>query len=683
MFPPTDEGGTVNELGPELRRKIEDTIRFLAVDAVEKAGCGHPGAPMGLARPAFELWDRHLRFDPTDPAWPLRDRFVLSAGHASMLLYSLLHLYGFDLGQGDLVRFRQLDSKTPGHPEYGDTPGVEMTTGPLGQGFAHGVGMALAGRMARARFAADGEGPGHHMVYGVVSDGDLMEGVSYESASLAGHLGLGNLIYLYDDNRITIDGPTSHCFSEDVPRRFEAQRWHVQSVDGEDHEGLSRALAAAREERERPSLVIVRTIIGHGSPGRAGTSKVHGEKLGAEEAKRTKETRGWPLEPTFLVPEDVRAYFAGRIAAKQAQRKELEVRFERWREAHPERAAAWEAARGQRVPAGLVAELARSVSGKPDATRKQSGQVIQRLAELAPFLVGGSADLAGSNNTTIESAGFVGPAAPEGNDPFLGRNFHFGIREHAMAAIANGIDLDGTFRPFVGTFLVFSDYMRPSLRLAALMKRRTLFVFTHDSILLGEDGPTHQPIEHLDALRAIPGLVVFRPADGAEVAAAWAWAIERARGPVAFALTRQTVPAFERDAGFAPEAVWQGAYCVRAAGERPDVVLLATGSEVPVACDAAKELAGAGIAARVVSAPSLELFAAQGREYRAELLPAGVPVVGVEAARGGSLERYAAPNGFVHGIDRFGLSAPASDLAERFGFTGPRLAAEVRKRLGL
>jgi transketolase len=683
MFPPSDEGGHVtSELGAELRRKIENTIRFLAIDAVERAGCGHPGAPMGLARPAFELWDRHLRFDPTDPAWPLRDRFVLSAGHASMLLYSLLHLYGFDLALDDLMRFRQLDSKTPGHPELGDTPGVEMTTGPLGQGFGHGVGMALAARMTRARFAADGEGPGHHMVYGIVSDGDLMEGISYESASLAGHLGLGNLVYVYDDNRITIDGPTSLCFSEDVPRRFEAQRWHVQRVDGEDHAGISRALAAAREEGERPSLVIVRTTIGLGSPGRAGSSKAHGEKLGAEETKRTKQALGWPLEPSFLVPEDVRAYFAGRIAAKQAGRKELDARLERWREAQPERAAAWEATRSQRLPAGLVGELAKAMTGKADATRKQSGQVIQRVAELAPFLVGGSADLAGSNNTPIESSGFVGSPGPEGGDPFLGRNLHFGIREHAMAAIANGIDLDGTFRPFVGTFLVFSDYMRPALRLAALMKRRTLFVFTHDSILLGEDGPTHQPIEHLDALRAIPGVTLFRPADGIEVAAAWAFALERARGPVVFVLTRQTVPAFERDAGFAPEAVWQGAYCVRAAGERPDVVLLATGSEVPVACDAARELAASGLAARVVSAPSLELFAAQGPEYRAELLPPGVPVVGVEAARGGSLQRYAAPNGFVHGIDRFGLSAPHGELADRFGFTGPKLAAQVRAHLG-
>jgi transketolase len=638
---------------------------------------------MGLARVAFELWDRHLRFDPTDPAWPLRDRFVLSAGHASMLLYSLLHLYGFDLSLEELVRFRQADSKTPGHPEHGETPGVEVTTGPLGQGFAHAVGMALAGRMTRARFAAGDAGPGHHHVYVIASDGDLMEGVSYESASLAGHLGLGNLIVLYDDNQITIDGPIGFSFSEDVPKRFEAQKWHVQRADGEDHDGIARALAAARGETAKPSLIVVRTVIGRGSPNRAGTSKAHGEKLGADEAKKTKEALGWPLEPTFLVPDAVKTYLAARVSAKQAERKAQDAALERWREANPERAAQWDAARGQRVPDGLVAELAKAVPAKADATRKYSGAVIQRLSELAPFLVGGSADLAGSNNTPIEKAAFVGPAAPAGSDPFAGRNFHFGIREHAMAAVANGIDLDGTFRPFVGTFLVFSDYLRPSLRLAALMKRRTLFVFTHDSVFLGEDGPTHQPIEHLDAIRAIPGVTLFRPADGVETAAAWAWAMQKARGPVVFVLSRQTVPLFERDPGFATEAVWQGAYAVREAGERPDVVLLATGSEVPVACDAAAKLAADGIAARVVSAPSLELFDAQGADFRSELLPPGVPVVAVEAARGGSFLRYtAAAGGFVYGIERFGMSAPLGDLQDRFGYTGEKLAARVRGSLG-
>jgi transketolase len=428
--------------------------------------------------------------------------------------------------------------------------------------------------------------------------------------------------------------------------------------------------------------VIVRTTIGYGSPGKAGSSKAHGEPLGPDEALRTKQAFGWPLEPAFLVPDDVRAYLTQRIAAKQAERKAADARLERWREAHPERAAAFEATRSQRVPSNLLELLAAGVDAKADATRKHSGQVIQRLAELAPFLVGGSADLAGSNNTPIAGAEFVGPAAAAGSDPFAGRNLHFGIREHSMAGIANGIALDGTFRPFVGTFLVFSDYMRPAIRLAALQRARTIFVFTHDSIFLGEDGPTHQPIEHLDALRAIPGVTLFRPADGVEVAAAWAWAIERARGPVLLSLTRQTVPAFARDAGFAPEHVWRGAYCVRHAGGRPDVVLLATGSEVPTACDAAAELAASGIAARVVSAPSLELFDAQGEAYRRELLPGGVPVMAVEAARGASFLRYSAEPVLVYGIQRFGQSAPYAHLAERYGFTGEKLAARVLRHLG-
>jgi len=512
---------------PELRERIENTIRFLAVDAVERAGCGHPGAPMGLAGPAFTLWDRHLRFDPSDPEWPLRDRFVLSNGHASMLLYSLLHLFGFDLSLEDLQRFRVLGSRTPGHPEYGHAPGIEMTTGPLGQGFAHGVGMALAGRMTRAKFGAHGAGPGNHCVYGIVGDGDLMEGVSSEAASFAGHLGLGNLIYLYDDNEITIDGPTSISFSEDVAKRFEAQRWHVQSADGDDPEAIDRALTAAREEVDRPSIIITRTTIGHGSPNRAGKSKAHGEKLGADEARITKEALGWPVDSEFLVPDDVRAYFAERIAAARASRSEADADLAGWQQAHPKRTAAWEAARARRLPENLGAILVEGLAEVDNPTRKHGAVVLERLVEAAPYIVGGSADLAGSAAPPIiKGRGSVGPGAGEGEDPFAGNNIHFGVREHAMAAIANGIALDGTLRPYCGTFLVFSDYMRPAIRLAALMGVPTLFVFTHDSIFLGEDGPTHQPIEHLDSLRAIPGLTVWRPADGIETAMAWAAAAE-------------------------------------------------------------------------------------------------------------------------------------------------------------
>jgi transketolase len=668
---------------PELRERIENTIRFLAVDAVERAGCGHPGAPMGLARPAFELWDRHLRFDPSDPQWPLRDRFVLSNGHASILLYALLHLYGFDLSLEDLQDFRVLGSRTPGHPEVGCAPGVEVTTGPLGQGFAHAVGMALAGRMTRAKFGADGEGPGNHFIYCIAGDGDLMEGISSEAGSFAGNLGLGNLIYLYDDNSVTIDGPTSIAFSEDVAKRFEAQRWHVQRVDGEDHEGLGRAIAAAREEVDRPSIILTRTTIGYGSPNRAGKSKAHGEKLGAEEVRLTKEALGWPVDSDFLVPDDVRAFFAERREAKRAARAEADADLSRWRQAHPDRAEAWDAARARRLPANLAAILCDGLDGVDDPTRKHGAVALERLVAVAPYTVGGSADLAGSAAPPIVGGrGIVGPGAGEGEDPFAGNNIHFGVREHAMAAISNGIALDGTLRPYCGTFLVFSDYMRPSIRLAALMKVPTLFVFTHDSVFLGEDGPTHQPVEHLDALRAIPGLAVWRPADGLETAMAWAWAAEHREGPAMFSLTRQKVRALVRPRGFTPEDVRKGAYAVKDPGENVQVVLLATGSEVALACDAEEKLRAGGVVARVVSVPCLEVFLAQPEEYRRSLVPSdGTPVVAVEAGVGESFRRLVGSRGLVYGIDRFGASAPTADLAEEFGFTPDELAASVLEHI--
>jgi len=669
------------ELTPALRARIENTIRFLSIDAVEKAKSGHPGTPMALAVPAFELWDRHLRFDPADPGWPLRDRFVLSAGHASMLLYSLLHLFGFGLELSELERFRQLGSRTPGHPEYGHTPGVELTTGPLGQGFAHGVGMAIAARMTRARFARDGEGPGHHFVYGIASDGDLMEGISAEAGSIAGHLGLGNLIYLYDDNHITIDGSTKLSFSEDVARRFEAQHWHVQSVDGLDHAGIRAALEAAKAEVERPSLILTRTTIGYGSPHKAGTSKAHGAPLGPEEVKLTRQALGWPAEPPFLVPDDVRAYFAERIAAKKAERSAADAALVRWRAAHPELAAAWDATRARRWPADLLRSLAAELEGKEAATRQHSSHVIQRLAAAAPWLVGGSADLAESNLTTIQGGGDVGPAAPDGTDRFLGRNLHYGIREHAMGAITNGITLDATFQAFGATFLIFSDYLRPSLRLAALMGVSPIFVFTHDSIFLGEDGPTHQPIEQLDALRAIPDVTLWRPADGVETAVAWACSVQQERGPALLALTRQKLPALPRTAGFSPEAIARGGYVVREEA-RPAVVLVASGSEVSLALEAAARLAADGLPARVVSMPSLEVFARQPASVRHAVMPAdGTPVVAVEAARGASYLPLIGSRGLVYGIDRFGASAPLAALAEEFGFTPEHLAARVREHL--
>ncbi len=667
------------ELSPALREQIENTIRGFTMDAVQRAGIGHLGAAMGLARPAFQLWDKHLRFDPSDPEWPLRDRFVLSAGHASMLLYSLLHLYEFDLPLSEITDFRQLGSKTPGHPEYGETAGVEVTTGPLGQGIANAVGMALAGMLARERFGADGSGPGHHFVYAIAGDGDLMEGISYEAASFAGHAGLGNLIALYDDNKVTIDGPTSLTFSEDVRARFEAQGWHVQDLDGEDVAGLDAALEAARADAARPSLIITRTTIGHGSPNWAGLSKAHGGPFKDGERELTKENLGIPLEPEFHVADDVRSYMAGRAQAKKKERAEADAALATWRTANAEKAKAWDQARGREWPADLMDKMTEGLDGEAAATRQHSGAVIQRLNAAAPIFVGGSADLAGSNNTTIKEADAIGPAA-KGNK-FAGANVHFGVREHAMGAITNGMALDGTFLPFSGTFLVFSDYMRPSIRLAALMGIRSTFVFTHDSIFVGEDGPTHQPVEHVDALRAIPELTVFRPADGIEVAAAWTYVATKAKGPVAFALSRQSVPGLKRAGAFVPEDVWKGGYVVHDGGADLDAVILASGSEVHIAVEAATELAAEGTQVRVVSVPSLELLEAQSTSYVDELIPKGLPCIAVEAGRGEGFRRFVGRDGLIHGMKGFGKSAPYQDLAEHFGFTAPKLADAVRKHL--
>jgi transketolase len=674
---------------PELLERIENTIRFLAVDAVERAGIGHVGAPMALAAAAFELWDHHLRFDPRDPAWPLRDRFVLSNGHASMLQYALLHLFGFDLSLEDIAKFRQLGSRTPGHPEYGDTPGVELTTGPLGQGFAHGVGMALAGRLTASQYggadpgaaAPDRDRPGGHFIYGFVSDGDLMEGVASEAASFAGHHRLGNLIYVYDDNRITIDGSTDITFGESVPDRFRAYHWHVvDSVDGQDRRGLAEALEASRRETERPSLIVLKTLIGRGAPHFEGRSKAHGGPLGAEETKLAKERAGWPTEPDLIVPDDVRDYCAERGRAKRAERQESDGRLAEWRAAHPELADRWDAARSRRLPDDLVERLVADMAGVSDATRKHSGAMLERLADLAPYMVGGSADLAGSAAPPIvKGVGIVGPDAGPDADPFAGRNIHFGVREHAMAAIANGIGLDGTFLPYCGTFMIFSDYMRPAIRLAALMKTRTLFVFTHDSIFVGEDGPTHQPVEQIDGLRTVPGVTLFRPADGVETAMAYAWHLERGRGPVALSLTRQKVAAFERPPGFEPADVWNGAYVASEPDGKADVILLATGSEVPVAIDAAAELGADGVRARVVSMPCVSLFLEQSQADQEAILPDdGTPIVAIEAGRGETLRRFVGRRGLVIGMEGFGASAPYTDLAVHFGFTASNIAERTK-----
>jgi transketolase len=653
---------------PELTKKCIDTIRFLAADAVQQANSGHPGMPMGAADMAFVLWTRHLRFDPKEPRWLGRDRFVLSAGHGSMLLYSLLHLAGFGVSIDDLKKFRQLHSKTPGHPEFGHTPGVEITSGPLGQGFANGVGMALAQAMLSARL-----GPGNpvedHFVYAIVSDGDLMEGVAAEAASFAGHNRLGRLVYLYDDNEVTIDGRTSIAFTgEDVTKRFEGYGWHVQTVDGRDLDGIDRAISAAKQD-PRPSLIRVRTVIGYGAPKKQGTSGVHGAPLGEEELKAAKENLGWPLEPRFLVPDDVRAFWQETVAAKQADAARRREAERAWRAENGDEAAILDAHLQRTVPADLQKKLLDGMD-LADSTRKLSNAVIQKVAALVPAVVGGSADLAESNLTDIKGGGAVAPCA------YNARNIHYGIREHAMGAIANGMAYEQLFIPFCATFLQFADYMRPPIRLASLSKLQTIFVYTHDSIFLGEDGPTHQPIEHLTTLRAIPGLHVVRPADGLETALAWAHALERKDGPTALVLTRQKVAKIARPTGFDAAAVAKGGYVVQ---EAPGATLtvMATGSELGTAQAALELLSKQGIAARLVSVPCLACFEAQPASYRDAVVPRSHRVAVVEAARGFEWWRYAGRDGLVVGIDRFGASAPDKALAEEYGFTPAQVAEKI------
>jgi transketolase len=655
----------------DLVEKAVNTIRMLAADAVQQANSGHPGMPMGAADMAFILWTRHLRFDPKDPRWLGRDRFVLSAGHGSMLLYSLLHLAGFDCTIEDLRRFRQLGSRTAGHPEFGHLPGVEVTSGPLGQGFANGVGMALGQAMLAAKLGP-GSPVGDHFVYAIVSDGDLMEGVAAEAASFAGHNRLGRLVYLYDDNEITIDGRTSIAFTgEDVTKRFQGYGWHVQSVDGRDHEGIDRAIGAAKAELSRPSIIRVRTTIGFGSPGKAGKSSVHGAALGEDELKATKKSLGWPEEPRFLVPDDVRALWREVQAEKAQQVGAARAREKAWRAAHPDQAALLDVHLERWVPERIFERLLEGADGA-DATRKLSSAAIQRAAPLVPALVGGSADLAESNLTDIKGGGSFSPESP------AGRNVHYGIREHGMGAIQNGLAYDGLFLPFTGTFLQFADYMRPAVRLAALARLQTIYVWTHDSIFLGEDGPTHQPVEHLSALRAIPNLHVVRPCDGIEVAAAWAHALQRRDGPTALVLTRQKLAPVRRSGAFTPGFALRGGYVVDAPdGARFTVV--ATGSEVPLAQAALDLLAKKGIPGRLVSMPCWEVFEAQPAEWREAVVPRALPVAVVEAARGLEWWRLAGRDGLVVGIDRFGASAPEKALAEEYGFTPARVAERIER----
>ncbi len=661
------------QIDEALVQKAVHTIQMLAVDGVEKANSGHPGAPMGLAAIAFEIWARHMRFDPVAPVWPDRDRFVLSCGHASMLLYSLLHLAGYEVPMAQLKRFRQLGSRTPGHPEVHITPGVECTTGPLGQGISTAVGMAASLKMMAARVGKHADKLVQARVFGLASDGDIMEGISAEASSLAGHLGLDNLIFFYDDNRITIDGKTDLAFSEDVARRYEAYGWYVQTIDGHDHTQIRASLDKAIAEPSRPSLIIARTTIGQGSPGKANTSKAHGEPLGAKEVEATKKAIGWPLEPTFLVPDDVREIFQSRALEGNRIRHDWQKALRDLEDQEPAVGRLYSRMLARDVPENLFEELCATAPKKDGATRAHAGVVEQRVAALVPSLAGGSADLNPSTKTFIE-----GSSSIQKND-FSGRNIHFGVREHAMGAFVNGMALAGGFIPFCSTFLVFADYMRPAIRLAALSHIQAAFVFTHDSIFLGEDGPTHQPVEHLWTLRLIPNLDVFRPADGLECAAAWTHAMQRREGPTAMALSRQKLPALSRPEGFDPHLMLKGGYILAdAKNAPPTVILIATGSEVALAVETKKLLEAEGERVRVVSMLCLEQYQRQNQAYRDQVLPPGIPRVAIEAGVTPPWRSLVGERGLVIGLDSFGESAPDTDLAVHFGFTADVVAGKVR-----
>jgi transketolase len=661
--------------GTALDQLCINTVRTLAMDAVQQAESGHPGTPMALAPLGYVLWLRHLRHNPANPDWPDRDRFVLSCGHASMLLYSLLHLTGYDLSLDELRQFRQWGSRTPGHPEVGLTPGVEATTGPLGQGVGNAVGMAIAETQLAARFNRLGHDIVRHHTYFLASDGDLMEGLSHEACSLAGHLRLGRLIGFYDDNRITIDGSTDLALSDDVTRRFEAYGWHVQRVaDANDLVALDAAILAARQETARPSLIVVRSHIGFGSPHKQDTADAHGAPLGTEEVQAAKRTLGWPTLEPFHVPPEALSHWRTAGAHGAALEADWRARFAAYRTAHPELAAELERRVAGALPDGWDDAL--PVFGPRDAmaTRAASGKVINAIAPRLPELIGGSADLTGSNNTDIKGAPAFSAECREG------RNLHFGVREHAMGAILNGIALHRGFIPYGGTFLVFSDYFRPAMRVAALSHLRPIYVLTHDSIGLGEDGPTHQPIEHLAALRAIPNVTVIRPADPTEVAEAWRAAIRHAGGPVALVLTRQKVPVVDRTRYAPADGLHRGGYVLAdAASGEPDVILMGTGSEVELVLGAYERLRADGIAARAVSVPSLELFARQPPAYRDAVLPPAVTArVAVEAGSPQPWARWVGDRGVILGIERFGASAPYQRIYQELGLTVDAVVARAK-----
>jgi len=653
-----------------------NTIRFLAVDTVQKAKSGHPGTPMGAAPMAYALWDRFLKHNPADPTWPNRDRFVLSCGHASALLYSLLHLTGYNLPMDELKQFRQWGSKTPGHPEHGLTPGVEATTGPLGQGFGNAVGMALAERWLAGQYNRPGHEIIDHHTYALVSDGDLQEGIASEAASMAGTLGLGKLIMLYDDNDISIEGDTDITFGENVAQRFQAYGWHVIGpIEGMDVEAVSSALTAAKAETGKPSIIVCRTVIGYGSPNKAGKGSAHGDPLGEEEVVLAKENLKWAPSDAFSIPAEAGAHLglaSGRGDVKQA---EWNAAFSEYREAFPEDAQQLDDALRGKLPAGWEDGL-NGLFDKPDpiATRSASNVVMNAISKNVPAFIGGSADLAPSTRTILDDRGHIG------NGEFSGHNLHFGVREHAMGAVANGIALHGGAIPYTATFLVFSDYMRPSIRLGAIMGQQVIYVFTHDSIGVGEDGPTHQPIEHLMALREIPGLVVSRPADATETVEVWRGAMARQDGPTVMAFTRQNLPVLDRSVLSPASGVLKGAYILWESGDSPQVVIMATGSEVHIALEAGQALDSEGIAARVVSMPSWEVFDEQPKEYRDSVLPPSLRArVSVEAGTTMGWERYVGLDGASVGMSGYGASAPAAVLYENFDITAKRVADEARK----
>lgn len=649
-------------------QRLATNVRTLSIDAVQKANSGHPGLPLGAADFTSVLWSNYLRFNPKDPSWINRDRFVLSAGHGCMLLYSMLNLFGYDLPMSQIQAFRQWESTTPGHPEFGMTPGVECTTGPLGQGAANSVGLALSGKMLAARY---GEDLFNYRVFALVSDGDLMEGVAAEAGSLAGHLQLDNLVYMYDDNKISLAGETEVCFTESVAKRYEGYGWFVQSCDGHNMAEVAACLDKALAQRGKPSLICCKTVLGFGSPNKKNTHEAHGSPLGPDEVKATKKSLGWPEDAHFLVPEDVQSFIAATVEKKVQECNAWKSRYESWRTAQPDLARQLDSQLAREVSPKLKEELlAAFKEPKKDATRNLSGNAIQVIAKHVPGFVGGSADLDPSTKTYIKGGGDITHGS------FAGKNIHFGVREHAMGSLANGLAYTQAWIPYTATFLVFSDYMRPAMRVGAISHLQALYVFTHDSFWVGEDGPTHEPIEHVMSLRLIPNLLVFRPADGVEVAMSYYAALTHKHGPSTLIFSRQNLPALVRPSGFSPDDVLKGAYVVKECAQ-PKLVLAATGSEVSTAVEAAALLEAEGVPTRVVSMPCVELFRKQPEAYRAALFPAGVRTAVVEAGSTLGWKSILGADVLAVGIDHYGASAPGELLAEKFGFTGKAVKERV------